>query len=375
MNKLRWPIRSVKLITLLLAQVLLASCQTTITGDTKVVLNCPPYEDLYFIDAHSQVEKFINPQTGNNMTADQIKNFIFQKMQAVNVAGSILSPRAGQSHQTILNISNPTFGTTKIYPAIAVKKRYYSLLQQRVDSEKFRALGEVLLYHEAKTGIGAPKVVMYPSNPKVQKLYQVAKQEGWPLILHIEDAAMPSRTRITMYRELCRVGLQFVGYEAHSISEGLCRNLYQNGLDMTDHPVVFIHMAQLPPDRVEWIINNNNNVYFMVSHSNPIADRRSPPWINMFSNDELSPSWGKLIKEHPERFIFALDNVIQDHWTVDYREIVELWQNALERLPDSVAHAVAHGNAERLWGLTPLCDRILPEGNDTETIQPDNFPR
>jgi len=374
MNKLRWPIRSLKLITLLLAQVLLAGCQTTLSDDTRVVLNCPPYEDLYFVDAHSQVEIFINTQTGNEMTANQIRNFILKKMRAVDVTRSILSPRAGQSHRTILNISNHTFGTTKIYPAIAVKGRHYSRLQHRVDSGKFHALGEVLLYHEAKPGISAPKIVMYPSKPKVQKLYKVAKEEGWPLILHIEDAAMPSRTRIQMYEDLCRVGIQLGGVEAHSEFEIHCRNLYQNEFDMTDHPVVFIHMAQLPPDRVEWIINHNNNVYFMTSHSNPIAARRPQPWINMFSNGELSPSWGRLLKTHPERFIFALDNVTQDHWAEDYKEIVELWQKALERLPDRVAHAVAHGNAERLWGLPPLCDHAFPEDGDTETIQPDYFP-
>ena len=32
---------------------------------------------------------------------------------------------------------------------------------------------------------------------------------------------------------------------------------------------------------------------------------------------------------------------------------VDLWRKALGKLPDEVAHAVAHGNAERLWKLAP----------------------
>lgn len=382
MNKLCWPIRSVKLITLLLAQVLLVGCHTTITGDTRVVLNCPPYEDLYFVDAHSQVGKFYDTQTDNEMTADQIRAIIFQKMQSVNVARIILYPRAGQSHRNILDISNQTFGTTKIYPAIAVKGNYYSFLQKRVDSGKFRALGEVLLYHAEKSSISAPQVRRYPSDPRVQAIYKVAKEKEWPFIIHIEDAKMAAddtETQKMMYQELCRVGLKFAGYETHSMSEQLCRNLHQNELDMTDHPVVFIHMAQLAPDRVEWIINHNDNVYFMTSHSDQLSNESSDqPWIDMVitsnGNSRLSEPWVALIKKHPERFIFGLDNVTKSHWTDGYVGVVQRWKDALDQLPDSVAHAVAHGNAERLWGLTPLCNRVLPEDNDEETIQPDNFP-
>ncbi|MEA1890026.1 MAG: hypothetical protein U9N50_09650 [Pseudomonadota bacterium] len=379
MNKLRGPIRSVKLITLLLAQVLLTGCQTY-DYDGIVPWNPPICQGLYFVDAHSQVEKFIDTESEpeEEMTADEIKDFILQKMGSVKVARSILYPRAGQSHDTIVNISDLTSGTTKIYPAIAVKGNYYSYsyprlqplrLQQRIDSGKFHALGEVLLYHEEKPGIDAGEVVMYPTNPEVQYLYQVAKQEGWPLILHIEDAAMSRRTQIQMYRTLCRVGLNLGNYEAHSLYEERCTNLYQNELDMTDHPVVFIHMAQLPPDRVEWILDNNENVHFMISHSNPISAERKHPWINMFSNGEFSPSWRRLLKKYPKRFIFALDNVTQDHWTEDYEKIVELWHKALNRLPDSAAHDVAHGNAERLWGIPPSC---YPADNTPEVE--DNYP-
>jgi len=56
---------------------------------------------------------------------------------------------------------------------------------------------------------------------------------------------------------------------------------------------------------------------------------------------------------HPERFVFALDNVWLQHWDAFYLEQIKQWRQALADVPPSVAHAVAHGNAERLWRLDP----------------------
>ena len=372
-NNLCRRINPSHLAVMLVVLTLLSGCQTTISEDTKIVPNCLSLQALYFVDAHSQVAKFINTQSGEEMTADEIRSFIIQKMQTANIARTILAPRAGQTHRTILDVSNPEQGTSRIYPAIATKGNYYFRMQKRIDSGNFYALGEVLLYHAEKSSLNAPEVIMYPSVRRVQAIYQAAKKQGWPFIAHIEDAAMRSNTRSIMYQEMCRVGFNIGGYADDRFSERLCHALYQDDLNMTDHPVVFIHMAQLPPDRVKWLITHHSNVYFMTSHSDPIAAARPQPWINMFNNGELHPKWAKLIKAYPDRFIFALDNVTQKHWTHDYERLVKLWRNALELLPNNVAHAVAHGNAERLWGLPPLCYVEFPEGNGA-SIQPDNFP-
>ena len=56
---------------------------------------------------------------------------------------------------------------------------------------------------------------------------------------------------------------------------------------------------------------------------------------------------------HPDRFVFALDNVWPEHWEEFYLEQMKYWRNALADLPADVAHAIAHGNAERLWKFAP----------------------
>lgn len=58
--------------------------------------------------------------------------------------------------------------------------------------------------------------------------------------------------------------------------------------------------------------------------------------------------------EHPGRFVLGLDNVFAEHWGRLYVAQVALWREALAELPDDAAHAIAHGNAERLWKLEPL---------------------
>ena len=79
-------------------------------------------------------------------------------------------------------------------------------------------------------------------------------------------------------------------------------------------------------------------------------------WIEMFDGSSLKPAWRKLITDHPDRFVFALDNVWGKHWNDrDYYVYqVALWRKALGELPSAVANAVTHGNSERLWKLAPV---------------------
>jgi hypothetical protein len=92
----------------------------------------------------------------------------------------------------------------------------------------------------------------------------------------------------------------------------------------------------------------------MVSHSNTVTVSQSnQPWVNLFAGEELKPAWKDLIIQHPDRFVLNFDNVFEEHWGPYYLEQVALWRKTLQQLPADVAHAIAHGNAERLWHLPP----------------------
>ena len=120
------------------------------------------------------------------------------------------------------------------------------------------------------------------------------------------------------------------------------------------HAFVLIHMGQLPPKEVRELIYRHPNIYFLTSHTDPVTAKISrQPWTNIFTlaEDEFQAPWKSLFIAYPDRFIFALDNVHYHHWQGLYDEKMERWKNALSELPPKTAHLIAHGNAERLWGL------------------------
>jgi hypothetical protein len=96
--------------------------------------------------------------------------------------------------------------------------------------------------------------------------------------------------------------------------------------------------------------------YFMTSHSNPVFSRieKVKRWQNLFDGRLIASRWRPLLVAHPDRFVFALDNVFAGNWVPRrYLAQMTLWWCALGELPPHVAHAIAHGNAERLWNLPP----------------------
>ena len=113
-------------------------------------------------------------------------------------------------------------------------------------------------------------------------------------------------------------------------------------------------MAQLESDSVKALLDEFPNVYFMTSHATN-KGKSGKPFINMFKYQRLTPQWKRLIVEYPEHFIFALDMVFSKMWVPRkyLKKEMSLWWKGLSELPDEVAHAVAHGNAERLWNVEP----------------------
>lgn len=279
-------------------------------------------EDLYFIDAHSQVDHNI-----------ELKNIV-ELMNEAGIKKTILSARGKRKSNDVANLaqSHPD----KVVASVRTKsrhykrntKKYYKKLSKQVNSGRFSAMAELLLYH-AQKGDLAEEVVVYPDDERVTAAFKAAEEKGWPFILHIEFASLGAGQKDRYLAALDTFLVQ------HSL-----------------HPVALIHMGQLDVSEVKRLINKYTNLYFLTSHSNTIASARSnQPWTNMFKGDVLAPEWAALIIEHSQRFIFALDNVWPEHWRNGYKEQVLLWRNALTRLPPDVAYAVAHKNAELLWKL------------------------
>jgi len=278
--------------------------------------------NLYFIDAHSQAESF------------EVLELVIPAMDRAGVRHTILSGRRQLASTDIAAFAEKHSG--RITPAVRTKggpyrknsRKYFTNLDHDVGSGQFGGIAELLLYHAQKDET-ADEVTVYPDDHRVLQALAAAKSKGWPLVLHIEFASLPGGERAVFMRKL----------------ETLLA-------DNADQPFVMIHMAQLQAVEVQRLITTHKNIHFMTSHTSPVTIRGSEqPWTRMFDGDALKAEWAKLVTQYPDRFVFAMDNVWADHWGDYYVDGVQYWRKAVAGLPAPVAHAVAHGNAERLWKI------------------------
>lgn len=278
--------------------------------------------DLYFVDAHSQFE--------GNLEGNEI----IQNMDKAGVRQAIISTRRGRSPWDAVELADAH--PDRIVPSVRIKGKHYSKntkkffkkLKKQVKSEEFRAMGEVLMFH-AQKGNKADAVEVHANDNRIQESLSFAVDNRWPFVVHIEFASLSSRQAKGYMKEL----------------EGL---LSKN----PDHSFMLIHMGQLDATKVGKLLKKYSNVHFLTSHADTISTSNSKqPWINMFDGEKLKPKWKKLMIKYPSQFVFAVDAVWADQWRLDYVKHVKLWRKGLSFLPEDIANKIAHGNAERLWGI------------------------
>ena len=279
--------------------------------------------EIYFIDAHSQVDHEV---------ADL--GLILERMKEAGVARTILAARSGRRPGEIAGFAEKSGG--RIVPAVRTKSeaynrgnpKYYDQVRQQVASGKFNAMAEILLYH-AQKGKKAPEVSVDPADERVKFTLDRAIEQGWPFVIHIEFESLDASAR---QRFMAGMEKLLAAYP--------------------DHAFLLNHLGQLDAAEVARLIGAHKNIHFLTAHANPAITRlSSEPWRDMFDGDRLAPEWKELISRHPDRFVFALDNVWESHWRELYLDQMAYWRKAVADLPPPVAHAFAHGNAERLWKL------------------------
>jgi hypothetical protein len=281
---------------------------------------------LPIIDAHSQFDE-------NTPVAK-----VIEYLSRAGVTQVLLSARGRVTTAQVLDLG--TTHPTCVVPSVRTKGRafdenrpgYYTLLDEQFREPAFRAMSEIILVHAPK-GRRAPEVNVAADAPQVKEAIRRAIDKGWPIVLHYE------------FRWLARA--YGSGARAKRMAE-LKALLAQH----PQQPFALIHMAQLDPSDAADLLAAHRNLVFLTSHANTLVVHESrQPWTDMFAGDELAAEWKALILRYPDRFVLTLDNVWLEHWSEKYVQQVELWRKALGKLPAEVAHAVAHGNAERLWKL------------------------
>ena len=279
--------------------------------------------ELPIIDAHSQVDHLVDLER------------VIELMDEARVSRTILGRRGKLTAGPLIALARRY--PERITPAVRTKggayrknkPRYYENLDRQLGMAEFGAMSEVIMWH-AQKGDMAAEVIVPPDDARVQAALAGSRKKGWPFVVHIEFAAAG------------RDYLDFMEkFEAMLRADPA-------------HPFLLIHMGQLEASEAARLLRTHGNLHFITSHSNPVTVGRSKqPWVNMFDGNALAPEWTALMVRYPDRFVLGFDNVWADHWGDYYLEQVTLWRQALEALPATVANAVAHGNAERLWRLPP----------------------
>lgn len=289
----------------------------------SLFLTCVAYAgELYFIDAHSQIDH------------ETDIDLVIKRMRQNGVRRTILAARSKRKGRDIVELaeSYPSYITAALRTKGGAyrrnENRYYKKLARRNNSGNYNAMAEVMVYH-AQKGNKAPEVKIKLNDKRVQTALAVARENGWPFVIHIEFASLGKKKRRSFMSRMEKLLRQY-----------------------PKQVFVLIHMGQLDASEVGRLIQAYKNIYFLTSHADPVTvSNSSQPWVNMFKGKSFKSEWKQLMIEHPARFIFALDNVWADHWQTDYGVKMHYWRKALSELPTKTAHAIAHGNAERLWGL------------------------
>ena len=278
-------------------------------------------KEFYLIDAHSQIDHLID------------RSKIVPLMDKAGIRHVILSTRGRVKPEQITRFAakHPDRITASVrskgghYDSAAPK--WFKFMKKQLSMPGFGAMAEVILWH-AQKGNKAPEVVVPPDDKRIRLALKGAKGKGWPFIIHIEFAASLS-------------------------AETFMKKMEAMLEDNSDTPFALIHMGQLEAEEAARLLAKHPNFHFLVSHSNPITKADSnQPWIDLFDGGpSLAPRWKALFVKYPDRFILNFDNVWVEHWGDKYVRQAALWRKALSDLPHAVAHAVAHGNAERLWRL------------------------
>ena len=285
----------------------------------------PSPKKIFFVDAHSQLP--------SSQMSDQVINIL----NKAGIKKVILTNRALAKNEDILRLSEKF--PNRVFPIIKTKgkpwsndnKKFTKSIDRKERKNRYFGFGEALLFHAAKGkyGLKAPEVNVSTSSDQFIYILEKARNNDWPLIIHIEFRSV-------------------INYSARM--EEL-ETILENNRDIS---FPLIHMGQLDIENVSRLIEKHKNVYFMMSRANMIKGVNTrQPWTNLFSNKKIKNGWKKLLIRHPDRFIFCIDAVWPSDWSDKYYvKIANLWREALNELPLSVVEQIASKNAERLWGLT-----------------------
>jgi len=186
-----------------------------------------------------------------------------------------------------------------------------------LDTGLFRGLGEIRVRHTLT------KVNMPADHPVMLELFKLAAQHGIPVTVHLDS---PGKGLAEFERAL------------------------NQSLSTT---FIWAHCGPSTTDVLKGMLDRHPNLYADLSALSPVWYKLAgmqalPPGLQI-----ESPEWIRLMEAYSDRLLFGVDASFVKAY-VGLPDIVA-WvkDNVFSQLSPQTAEAIAHGNAERLFGITP----------------------
>lgn len=359
-------------------------------------------QNIPLIDAHSQVDAKVSI------------NRVYSALNQAGVSRVILSSLRGYSRNRTSDIlALAAAHPDRVTPSIGLKGSFWRnaasglrILKQEGDNPKFGAMSEMMIMHAPKSP-HAPNIDLSFNAPQARAAFALAIKRKWPIVLHIEfryaraigeyENKMRGLERLLAQHPHEPIALTHMGeltsgevlhlLEDHNNIYFLTSHSNPIYIDACHGTIGYAKMNKRITSRAlrehdanntrrrrrrrhrhrhrqQYVSARTGGQHYRHGHERQHhrsghrrqhhrSEYRCPPWTNLFSGSSIAPQWRALMTSYPQHFILALDNVHNSAWGSFYRREVNLWRKALRRLPSSVANAVAHKNAERLWHLPP----------------------
>lgn len=274
----------------------------------------PRGEDLAIIDVHSHTAAGMNVEG------------VIARMDGAGVRKIVLFARrqATDEETLALHVKYPE----RVVPAIGFQNpgwlrqvpRFLDEVEAKLESGRFRWMGELLLRHYGVPELRAPAFDISPDSGLFRRVLDLSARHRVPVTIHHE--ADPDN--VDVFR----------------------RALGHN----RDALVVWAHWCgRATPETARAFLEQFPNLYcdLGASHPGPRYGREKNPPLD--PSGAFRPVWKAVIKAFPERFLAAIDAVEPSHYD-HYGEWVHGLRKALLGLRPDIAGRVAADNAERLLG-------------------------
>ncbi|MFH0867725.1 MAG: TatD family hydrolase [Candidatus Woesearchaeota archaeon] len=254
---------------------------------------------------------------------------MLENMSRANVVKAVIMPNSGHPYDAAQSLASQY--PDKFVAFVGFQNKEWiqqrpgfidNYVEQALQTNEFKGLGEVLLRHYAIPQRNAPDINIPATSDSVYHMLELAAKYNVPIVIHMEAEE-------TTVKELEKL--------------------------LKDNPtpkVIWAHAGRAESSTIERLFETYGNLYIDLSALDPsrIYGREKNPITT--ENGILKSEWKNLLVKYRDRIMTGSDTPFPDLWKkYVYVDIMDSQRALLEQLPDNVAEKIAYKNASVMLGI------------------------